>query len=201
LAPTCDRFDDCTDQDLLRIAVADPEAERSRRAASVLLKRHADRVFAWCFRCVRDHERALDLSQEVLLLAYRDLPTFQGRSRFSSWLYTVTRHRCLRELRRPALLVDEDADPDTRASDRPPPDIELEERLDEAQVLDLIHQHLAPVEQEALRLRCYERLPVETITEILGITEVSGARGVLQQARRKLRAALEQRHRREGVDR
>jgi DNA-directed RNA polymerase specialized sigma24 family protein len=41
-----------------------------------------------------------------------------------------------------------------------------------------------------LWLRCFEKVPVDEITRMLGITEASGARGVLQRARRRLRAAL-----------
>ena len=186
------RFDSAdSDLDLVRLAAAEAGTDRGRRAASELLGRHQDRVYAWCFRYLREHERALDLAQEVLLLAYRDLGQFSGRSRFSSWLYTVTRHRCLMETRRPSLLIDDAADPDTQASQIAPPDRDLEERSDETEVLALIHAHLTPVEQEALWLRCVERLPVEAITEVLQIADVSGARGVLQRARRKLRAALD----------
>ena len=181
-----------SDQELLRIAVGEPDGVAGRRAASRLLRRHQDKVYGWCFRYLREHERALDLAQEVLMIAYRDLSSFAGRSRFSTWLYAVTRNRCLMEIRRPALLVDEEADLDTlRSASRP--DRELEERLDEESVLALIRERLSGTEQDALWLRCYERLPVETITEMLGISESAGARTVLQRARRKLRAALDER--------
>jgi DNA-directed RNA polymerase specialized sigma24 family protein len=77
------------------------------------------------------------------------------------------------------------------ADRRPTPDRELEERLDEAALLDLIAGHLTQQEQDALWLRCMERMSVEEITRLLDIQEQSGARAVLQRARRRLRAALE----------
>jgi hypothetical protein len=40
-------------------------------------------------------------------------------------------------------------------------------------------------------LRCFERMPVDRITETLCLENASGARGLLQTARRKLRAELE----------
>jgi len=48
------------------------------------------------------------------------------------------------------------------------------------------------MEQKAIWLRCFERLPIDEITGMLGIEAKSGARGMLQTARRKLKAALEE---------
>ena len=55
-----------------------------------------------------------------------------------------------------------------------------------------IRDELEPQEQEALWLRCFEGLSVDAITEVLAVREASGARAVLQRARRKLRAAWRQ---------
>ncbi|MCK9996680.1 MAG: sigma-70 family RNA polymerase sigma factor [Candidatus Krumholzibacteria bacterium] len=178
------------DRDLLEQARSDPDRAVGRHAASVLLDRYHDRVYIWCLRYVRDHEQALDMAQEVMLNAYRNLDSFAGKSQFSSWLFSITRNRCLSELRRPCLLMDEDADPDDRVAHDASPDRRLEERVAEEDLVDLIHRLLEPVEQQALWLRCFERMPVEKITEVLGIDEVSGARGVLQRARRKLRVGI-----------
>ncbi len=178
------------DRGLLKQALETPDRAVGRHAASVLLGRYHGRVYSWCLRYVRDHEQALDMAQEVMLNAYRNLDSFAGKSRFSSWLFSITRNRCLSELRRPCLLMDEGADPDDRAARELPPDQGFEERVDEEDLMELIHRLLDPVEQQALWLRCFERMPVEEITAVLGIEEASGARGVLQRARRKLRVGL-----------
>ena len=54
----------------------------------------------------------------------------------------------------------------------------------------LLRDTLNPVEQQAIYLRCFERLSVGDVTRILGLSNVSGARSVLQSAREKLRRAL-----------
>jgi RNA polymerase sigma-70 factor (ECF subfamily) len=138
---------------------------------------------------VRDPELALDLSQDVLLNAYRGLGGFDGRARFSSWIFAIARNRCLNALRRPALFgggdeLDDLPDSGVRQ------DVELEQREDEERILGLIREHLAPVDQQVLWLRCFEKVPVDVITRTLGITEPSGARGILQRARRRLKAAM-----------
>lgn len=187
------------DRDLLRCALDDPDGDVGRRAASDLLARYQRRVYLWCYRYVRDHERALDMAQEVLMKAYGSLATFDRRAEFSSWMFAIARNRCLSELRRPSLALDDLADPDAGVSPLPGPDIELLDRLDEEALLDLIKGRLEPVERSALWLRCFEKLSVDDITAMLKIDEASGARAILQRARRKLVRALDERRLREGA--
>ncbi len=174
----------------MRLALAERDRPSGGRAASALLERYQERVYVWCFRMVREHEQALDLAQEALLSAYRGLGSFEGRAGFASWLFAIARNCCLAVLRRPSPVWDEEdaladlADPD------PGPAGRLERKLEEEAALHLVRRHLDPLEREAIWLRCYEGLPVEEITRLLSIDAATGARGVLQRARRKLRAAL-----------
>ncbi len=179
------------DDALVAAAQADPDGPRGRAAASLLLERYHQRVYAWCYRHVRDRELALDLAQDVLVNAYRNLGSFGGRAAFGSWLFAIVRNRCLSELRRTRLEQEDEEILALVADWRPTPDRTLEDQQDEDILLDLIARHLDPVEQEALWLRCVERMAVEDITRLLEVQESSGARAVLQRARRKLRAALD----------
>lgn len=180
-----------SDLELLETARRSRGAERER-AESRLLARHQRRVYVWCYRVLRDHERALDLAQDVLLSAWRNLDGFEGRARFSSWLFALARNRCLSELRRTAPARALECDLDALTDERPGPEDELLAKLDEESTLALIREKLEPQEQEALWLRCFEGLSVDAITEVLAVREASGARAVLQRARRKLRAARRQ---------
>lgn len=182
---------DESDLDLVRQALADPDSEVSRRAASRLFERYQEAVYVWCNRYARDHDRAMDLAQDVLLRAYRSLATFEGRAHFGSWLFAIARNRCINELQRAGPSRDEEIDPDGLASDMPDPENDFLQAQGERALLTMIREHLTPVEQEAVWLRCVEKMPLPAITQVLAIDQRSGARGVLQQARRKLRAALE----------
>ncbi len=168
----------------------DPEA---RSAATVLFSRYHRRIYCWARRYVSDREEALDLAQEVMLSAWRHLPSYVSQSRFYVWLFVITRNRCLNALRKPRLLVAEGSDIDALPAGGEDPSREFEEKLDEAEILDLLEQHLDPLEQNAIYLRCFERMSVDTISRTLDITGSTGARTVLQRARQKLRKALERR--------
>ncbi len=180
-----------TDEELVRLACAG--AEPSRDAAAELLRRWQGPVYAWCRRFARDPDRALDLSQDVLLAVYRSLPSFQFRAPFGAWVFTIARHRCIRAMRPVALTRDEGTDTDALAATAAGPEESAERRIEEERVLEVIREALDPLEQQVLWLRCFERVPVEELTQLLHVPGSSGARGLLQTARRKLRAALEQR--------
>jgi RNA polymerase sigma-70 factor (ECF subfamily) len=187
-----DRAESLTDEDLAQVAQRDTATAEAKRAASILFGRYMGRIYVWCYRYVHEHERALDLAQDVVLSAYKGLGTYSGRARFFSWIFTITRNKCLNAMRRPPILRDEEVELDRLAGRDPGPDRLLEEKLDEQAILDLARQRLDEEEHEVLCLRCFERMPVDEITMVLDIKGASGARGVLQRARRKLRLAIEE---------
>src|SRR6185503_1564059 len=100
------------DEALLEQFRVDTGGEAGRRAAGALLARYRGRVYAWCFRMVRNHDDALDLSQTVLLKAWRALPNLDSRSPFSSWLFAIARNESLTALRPRKLRADPTADPE-----------------------------------------------------------------------------------------
>jgi len=178
------------DSELLAAYRRDPESMNGRRAVSELFGRYRMAVYRWCLRYMKDHEAALDLAQESLMEAFRALPRFEERAQFSSWLFAIARYRCISAVRAPKLLVDDESDLDALPSDRPDPETEVLAAMEEDRMLALLNEALDPIERQAVWLRCYEGMPVPEITRILGVTDQSGARGLLQRARRKLRAAL-----------
>lgn len=54
-----------------------------------LYERHVGRVYATCLRLTADRREAEELTQDVFVRVWRNLESFRGRSRFSTWLYRV----------------------------------------------------------------------------------------------------------------
>lgn len=178
------------DEALIQTVVRDPQSRAGQSAASELLERYQQRIYLWCYRYVRERERALDLAQEVLAGAWRALPNFRHGSKFSWWMFVTTRNRCINAVPAPSLLGDDEAAVDRLPAAPPDPAVEYEQGRDEEAVRRLMMDHLDEDERLALWMGCFERMPVEGITQALNLTNATGARALLQRARRKLRAAL-----------
>jgi RNA polymerase sigma-70 factor (ECF subfamily) len=65
-------------------------ASGQRQLLEELVVRYLGKVRAMIYPMVLDRTWADDLTQEVFLRAFRGLAGFQGRARFSTWLYRVT---------------------------------------------------------------------------------------------------------------
>ena len=85
----------------------DQDCELIRRAQagdSSAFQTLADRIADPLCRCAltlsRERQLAEDIAQETLLEAWRSLSRFDGRCRFSTWLYGILRHRYLKAIRR-----------------------------------------------------------------------------------------------------
>ena len=79
------------------------------RAFNLIVRAYQVPVFNYVLRLVGDRALAEDLTQEVFLRVYQGLPKFSLRSKFTTWLFQVTKNRVLDELRaserRPRALV------------------------------------------------------------------------------------------------
>ncbi|MDX1680034.1 MAG: sigma-70 family RNA polymerase sigma factor [Akkermansiaceae bacterium] len=59
------------------------------QAFDELVTRHRSRIFAMIRNMTHNEAEAWDLSQEVFIKAWKALPRFQARARFSTWLYRI----------------------------------------------------------------------------------------------------------------
>ncbi|MBA3412651.1 MAG: sigma-70 family RNA polymerase sigma factor [Actinobacteria bacterium] len=70
------------------------------RAFSLIVRAYETPVYNYVMRLVGgDRSLAEDLTQEVFLRVYQGLPSFSLRSKFTTWLFQVTKNRVLDELR------------------------------------------------------------------------------------------------------
>jgi RNA polymerase sigma-70 factor, ECF subfamily len=72
------------DEELVRAARAG-----SHTAFAELQRMYSGRLYKSILSITRDHEDAEDALQDTLIRAYRGLPSFEGRSKLSSWLTRI----------------------------------------------------------------------------------------------------------------
>ena len=84
-------------------AIEDPRSDEQlvtaftngdERAFAELLTRYQRRVYGICYRYFGDPTDAEDAAQNAFLTLYRRAETFNGASKFSTWMYRVTTNAC-----------------------------------------------------------------------------------------------------------
>ena len=122
------------------LALAQPDfgvlrkAQRGdERAFSLIVRAYEVPVFNYVMRLVGDRALAEDLTQEVFIRVFQGLPKFSLRSKFTTWLFQVTKNRVLDELRaserRPRGLVAIDDAPPLEVLDAPVEQVEMIQAL------------------------------------------------------------------------
>lgn len=169
-------------------ALAARAGRGDRLAASALIVRHADRVYALCRRMLRDRAAAEDAAQETFLKLWTHAGRWRpGRAQFGTWLCRVAINACLDRLRREGREVDEDAAPE-RADDAP-----------HAEDLLIAGERRAAVEAAVSLLPDRQRMALAlTLDHELSDVEAASAmkisvealESLLARARRSLRARL-----------
>ena len=163
------------------------------RAFSLILRAYETPVFNYVLRLVGgDRALAEDLTQEVFLRVFQGLPKFSLRSKFTTWLFQVTKNRVLDELRaserRPRALVAIDDIAPLEVLDAPV------ERLEEIDALWRSVENLSTDLKMALLLRDVVGLSYTEIADSLEVT-LATVKWRIYKAREEVQIALE----REGV--
>ncbi|MEZ4316675.1 MAG: sigma-70 family RNA polymerase sigma factor [Myxococcota bacterium] len=175
-----------------RLGATEAELAAAQQAVDALFERYQTKVYQVCLRTVRDPEKAAELAQDTFLTAYQKLGDYSGQGSFYSWLYGIARNKCANERVRCSELLSGDGMLDETDGSRDAfQSLRSNERLALLQAASVAV--LDPVEQEAVYLRYERGVSQDDITEILGLTDASGGRGLLQRCRRKLRRELRRR--------
>jgi RNA polymerase sigma factor (sigma-70 family) len=72
----------------------------NQQAYALLVNRYQQYVFTLVLRIVKTREEAEEVAQDVFVKAFRALADFNGQSKFSTWLYTITHNTSLSFLRK-----------------------------------------------------------------------------------------------------
>ena len=177
---------------------------KDEAAFEELIGRYEDKLYRLAMRFVRNETDAKEILQDAFLSAWRNLPTFEGRAQFGSWMYRVTVNAALMLLRsrsrHPEVNVD-DVEPaalnnavtennqmrsNTDWSQRPDEQLQsVEMRKHIQSSVDALPDGLRTV----FLLRDVEELSTEDTAEMLGMS-VPAVKTRLHRARLALREAI-----------
>jgi len=65
-----------------------------------LIDRYESKVYRLCCSLLRDPDQAQDAAQESLVRVWKALAKYDQRASLSTWIYTITRNRCLTAIER-----------------------------------------------------------------------------------------------------
>jgi len=74
-----------------------------KQAFSLLVKQYESMVYGFAFKVCRNEEKAAETLQDTFVNVYRKLDQFNGKAKFSTWLYQIVTNNCLMKRRRSKL--------------------------------------------------------------------------------------------------
>lgn len=162
-----------------------------------LYRIHAGRIFNAARRITRNHQDAEDASQESFLSAYVHLNTFDGKSRFSTWLTRIAINAALTVLRKkgsPPLLAAGSVDwmKDSHFLEMIDSSLNPEERYadqEQKRIVTRAVTGLGPRLREAVEFYHTKQFSIGQTAELLGIPRTT-VKARLFRARRTLRRTI-----------
>ena len=158
-----------------------------------LLERYETKVYRLCCSLLRDTDQAQDAAQESLVRVWKALPKYDQRASLSTWIYTITRNRCLTAIERRRDL-DSLSDPDVALAAEAAQATAPEGEQDHLALLREFVEALPERYRRVLTLFYYQEKSVAEVSHMLGVPE-----GTVKTNLHRARAALVERLRSAGL--
>ena len=152
-----------------------------------LVDNYKNMVFSLAFKMTKNREEAEEVSQDTFIKAYKNLKSFKGDSKFSTWLYRIAYHACLDNLKKnkkhnTSFEINEVTFNQIKSVEDTLQTIERKER---AQILDDCLLQLQDDERSLIWMFYYEELSLKEIIEVTSMSEAN-IKVKLHRARKKL---------------
>lgn len=155
------------------------------------LTENQNRLYAYVYSLVADHNSAADVLQETNVVLWRKIDEFRSESPFLPWAFAIARFQVLAHLRdrkRDRVLLDENLA--EKISDEAEQSFDLFDVSREA--LGHCLETLAPSSEELVRLRYMKHLTIQQVADSMGRT-ISATKVNLMRIRRTLADCIEKR--------
>lgn len=160
-----------------------------KRAFEELFGIYGKRIFRYAARMVGDVSVADEVTSDVMMEVWKSAARFESRSRPSTWIIGIARHRCLNAVRGKRLItVDLDSAPDI--ADRDESGETIRQHADERRLVREALATLSTEHREVVELTFYHGHSYQEIAAIVGCPE-NTVKTRMFHAKRQLKAALE----------
>lgn len=157
-----------------------------------LFSRYREKVYNKCYSMVKRKSVADDLVQDVMVKAMTKMPTFQKKSSFSTWLYSITYNHCIEYLKRHRRVQFQDWE-ETLDIPEEAADDDVREVLDlKSSRLTLLLEMLVPQDKALILLKYQEGFDLKKIMYILSLDGESATKMRISRAKKRLLALYSQ---------
>jgi RNA polymerase sigma-70 factor (ECF subfamily) len=133
-----------------------------------LYNRYAQKVFQKCLSLTKDSEVAQDFTQDIFIKVFNKIDTFEKRSTFSTWLYSITRNYCLDQMRVSKRLGTESLSTEVQNRSFNSEDTAFDERIEE---MEAFLNALPADEVMMLKLKYEQNRTIKELAEQYNLTE------------------------------
>lgn len=171
-----------------------------QEAFNQLVQIHRGKIYAMIQNMLHNQADAWDLTQEVFIKAWRALPKFEARAKFSTWLYRISHNVVYDWMRKrkisssgefdDAILTDASIEPSARTTPRASisPDHAAENKELGARIADAMSK-ISPEHRQVITLREIEGYDYKEIADIIE-SSIGTVMSRLFYARKKLQTLL-----------
>lgn len=166
------------------------------RAFRTLVKAMHPPLARYAARWFRDPDLVQDVLQETFLAVHRALPRFEGKSKLTTWVYSLAHHKVCDRLAEKYRAGQRQAEEGEHAWELESPDPRPDDALHQSRLVACIieaAETLPPLYRDAYRLRDIEGLSGEEAAESLAISPTL-IRVRLHRARTLIVERLQKRH-------
>lgn len=141
-------------------------------AFTIIVNRYKTTVFNIVSKIINDRQHAEDITQDVFIKVFQSLSKFKEKSKFSTWLYSITYNTTISATRKmknkPHTLKENHLGVDNEELSDELDEISKEEKL---QCLEEVVKQLPAEDSLLITLYYMEDQPVASIADITGLSE------------------------------
>ncbi len=161
------------------------------QAFSFLVEKYQKLIYTLALKLLKRPEDAEEMAQDTFIKAFQKLDMYEGKSKFSTWLYSITYNACISELRKRRIEFKSLEDQRITEQDEMKMHDYYREtkKEDQEKYLNLALGKLPEDDQILVTLYYYENQSMDEISEITGLT-VSNIKVKIHRARKKMYSLL-----------